>query len=192
MNLGTAETLAFVTRWLPPRCKVLEVGCGTGELALELQNTGHEVFAIDADPATVAGARSRGIEAVVSVWPDRTISEKFDAILFTRSLHHISPLDEAVRLAADVAPMIVIEDFAVSEVSSSFEQWLRSEKPDWEPHDVHSCAAIRAQVAKHFTITHEEQVPYAYRYFDPPEDQRIYNAEKARGELLGRRLVAVA
>lgn len=201
MRLGTAETLAFVLRWLPPAASVLEVGCGDGELAAELQARGFEVTAIDSDPEAVTQARARQVNANLKRWPSppaktggeggQRPDEGADAILFTRSLHHISPLDEAVR-AARAANTILIEDFALNEVSESFKEWLRSQKEDWQPHDVHPFAAIRAEVAKHFTITHEEPAPYCYRYFDPPLDRQIYDEEIARGELLGRRIVGVA
>jgi SAM-dependent methyltransferase len=38
---------------------ILDVGCGTGRVALELAAAGHEVVGIDADPALVAGLNER-------------------------------------------------------------------------------------------------------------------------------------
>ena len=208
MKLGTGETLAFALRWLPQNASVLEVGCGDGELAAELQRLGFVVTAVDSDAAMVDQARSRGIDARRATWPDEVAEgrmrgltgattrapypERFDGILFTRSLHHISPLDEAVAAVKRASGMILIEDFTLNEVSESFKVWLRSLKEDWEPHDVHPFAAIRREVEKHFSIAHEERAPYCYRYFDPPLDRSIYAEEIVRGEMLGRRIVGVA
>ncbi|HEU4521674.1 MAG TPA: class I SAM-dependent methyltransferase [Thermoanaerobaculia bacterium] len=197
MRLGTAETLAFVLRWLPPAASVLEVGCGDGELAEELQKRGFRVIGIDSDPEAVDAARRRSVDARLASWPGQSggeppHSERFDAILFTRSLHHIDPLDAAVVRARETGDMILIEDFALTEVSESFVRWLRGKVAEWEAHDVHPFASIRSEVAKHFRITHQEQVPYCYRYFDAPDDLAIYKEEKSRGELLGRRLVGTA
>ncbi len=39
--------------------RILELGCGTGRVALRLARRGHEVWAVDADPDLVAVARER-------------------------------------------------------------------------------------------------------------------------------------
>jgi SAM-dependent methyltransferase len=45
--------------------RVLDVGCGTGEDAAHLEARGVSVLAVDASPAMVAQAKSRGVEARV-------------------------------------------------------------------------------------------------------------------------------
>ena len=51
---------------------VLDVGCGTGELAIHLANTGHEVLGVDAAPLAIerakAKAAERGSGAEFLVW----------------------------------------------------------------------------------------------------------------------------
>jgi len=190
LRFGTEQTLRFALRWLPARpARLLEIGCGGAEVAAELQALGYEVVAIDSDSATVAEARSRGVDARVATWPDFS-DGRFDAVLFTRSIHHMA-LDEAVDRAAATAPRLIVEDFALVEVSPRFVDWLRSVVPDWEPHDVHPFADVRRSIDRRFTILHEEDAPYAYRYFGEEEAPRIYQAELELGErVLGRRLVA--
>ena len=190
VRLGTEHTLQFVTRWLAsPSARLLEIGCGDGELAAELRARGYEVVAIDSNPAAVAEARSRGVDARVATWPDFS-DGRFDAVLFTRSIHHM-PLGEAVDRAAATAPRLIVEDFALVEVSPPFVDWLRRVVPDWEPHDVHAFADVRQSIERRFTILHEEDAPYVYRYFPEEETQRIYQEELELGErVLGRRLVA--
>ena len=50
MRFETRYTYDFVKRFLPgDRCRILEVGCGSGELAAALSRDGHTVIAIDSD-----------------------------------------------------------------------------------------------------------------------------------------------
>src|SRR2546421_485475 len=108
-------TLDFVQQHLPQAPgRLLEVGCGSGELSALLQKAGHHVIALDSDAAMIEQARQLGIDARVAVWPDFE-EARFDAILFTRSLHHITDLPGAVSQAHRLlAPggTLLVEDFA--------------------------------------------------------------------------------
>lgn len=180
MRLGTAETLAFVRRFVPVGARILEIGCGDGELAFHLG-----AVAIDSSADAVAAAVARGVDARVATWPC-DVPGTFDAVLFTRSLHHIAPLDEAV--ARVPAPLLLIEDFSFADASPRVLAISREKEP---AHDIHPFAAIRRAVAAHFRIVAEEEAPYAYRYAeDEAEARQLLDAERAIGEtMLGRRLV---
>ena len=104
MRRATLETLAFVLRWIGERSRIIEVGCGAGELAGQLQARGHIVTGIDSDPNAVEACRERGVNAINASWPDVKLP-LVDAILFTRSLHHMAPLDAAVMRARELAPL---------------------------------------------------------------------------------------
>ena len=192
MRRATLETLAFALRWIGERSRIIEVGCGAGELAGQLQARGHIVTGIDSDPNAVEACRDRGVNAIHASWPHVALP-LVDAILFTRSLHHMAPLDLAVMRARELAPLLLIEDFALHEVSPRFVKWLRHLVPDWEGHDVHPFSTIRGEVARHFRIVHEEDAPYAYRYLDEEQTNAVFAEELALGERpLGRRIVGVA
>lgn len=67
--VGRFDYLAPVRRWPPVerrmlrrvRGRVLDVGCGPGRVALELQARGHEVVGIDTSPGAIGVARRRGV-----------------------------------------------------------------------------------------------------------------------------------
>ncbi|HEY7001045.1 MAG TPA: methyltransferase domain-containing protein [Candidatus Udaeobacter sp.] len=129
MRFETRYTYDFVKRFLPNDCRrILEIGCGTGELAACLSRDGHDVVAIDIDPESVAAAQRLGVDSRVARWPDFN-DGCFDAVLFTRSLHHIHPLDLAVRHAAGTLQdrgTIIVEDFAYESADEKTLRWFVS------------------------------------------------------------------
>jgi SAM-dependent methyltransferase len=129
MRFEIAFTYKFIKRHLPCECKrVLEVGCGTGELAACLSQDGFEVIAIDADQESVDIARQLGVDAHVAEWPHFNCG-RVDAVLFTRSLHHIRTLPQAVQAATECLPeggRIIVEDFAYDSADERTLRWFTS------------------------------------------------------------------
>jgi SAM-dependent methyltransferase len=129
MRFETRYTYDFIKQFLSSECRrILEVGCGTGELAARFLKDGYAVVAIDCDGESVAAARRLGADARVATWPDFNEGH-FDAVLFTRSLHHIHPLDESVRHAAASlveGGLIIVEDFAYESTDEKTLHWFSS------------------------------------------------------------------
>ena len=127
MRFETRYTYNFVKQFLPPKChRILEVGCGTGELAAALSKDGYSVVAIDMNSDSIAAAQQLRVDARVARWPDFK-DGRFDAILFTRSLHHIHPLDESIRHLTDSlseAGRVIVEDFAYESVDEKTLRWF--------------------------------------------------------------------
>ena len=194
---GTLDTLAFVETWVERRRRggVLEVGCGEGDLAAALMSRGYRVLAVDADAAAVETARARGVDAHHASWPDFE-ARPADAVLFTRSLHHIDGLDGAVARAQECAPLLLIEDFAFTEADRRLIEWIRGELAEigvpWDvtSHHIHGFSAMRDAIAPHFEILSTEEVPYCYRYAPDEHAARLIEGERSLGYgLLGRRVV---
>lgn len=61
------DLLDAITGW-PPTGRVLDLGCGTGDLAIGLAERGHEVLGVDFAPAAIEEARRRVAAALP---PDR-------------------------------------------------------------------------------------------------------------------------
>jgi len=170
--------------------RLLEVGCGDGALALALQSSGRDVVALDADRGAVAAARERGVDARLARFPDFEDSVGFDAILFTRSLHHVGDLTEAIaRSEALLRPSgrLVLEDWAWDEVDAATVRWMNDQArrhargqgwfEDWDldgtledwlhehrHHGLHGRAAMTRAVEARFRIESEGTEPYFYRY----------------------------
>jgi SAM-dependent methyltransferase len=86
-----------------PPGRVLDVGCGAGELLEHYANLGWEAFGIEPSEGAAVAARQRGVTVHVGTladrpWPD----ESFDRVVFSHSLEHIpEPLD-ALRAAREL------------------------------------------------------------------------------------------
>jgi SAM-dependent methyltransferase len=192
MRFETRFTYDFIRRSLPRNCRrILEIGCGTGELAARLSRDGCAVIAIDSDSDSIAAARKMGVDARVATWPDFDDGD-FDALLFTRSLHHLHPLDQVVKRAADSLTdrgRAIVDDFAYESTDEKTLRWfagaIRSLKaarlliePDellskaetlkaWRRNhdpDLHTASQIGAQLEKVFDHVIKQNAPYYFRY----------------------------
>ena len=126
-DVPTRETLKFLISSVPAGATILEVGCGEGHVACELLKCGYHVTGLDSDPKVIATAQARGVPAFVTSWPEFDTDASFDAVAFTRSLHHINPLREAmVRARELIKPtgLLLIEDFALDKVNAATVDWF--------------------------------------------------------------------
>ena len=85
----------------PPR--VLDVGCGTGELTERFVRAGSDVQAIDISPRMVELTRARGIDAqIADVESIPFGDQEFDCVFAGWVLYHAPALDQAIAECARV------------------------------------------------------------------------------------------
>jgi len=97
---------------------VLDVGCGTGRVALDLAERGHEVMGVDSDPELVATlarrARERGLRVHAEVSDARTLAPVWSKPYPKESPRvWVSPRQETLALVWDVT-----EDAAKEEIKA--------------------------------------------------------------------------
>ena len=126
-DVALQYTYDYIRRHLRPRSDVLEVGCGKGDLAAKLQQDQHNVLAIDVSEAAITETQSKGVSAQCCNFLDLVSNRSFDALLFTRSLHHIYPIQLAIDHAFEFLKpggVLIIEDFDYPGMDMDTAQWL--------------------------------------------------------------------
>lgn len=107
-TLNPFEASGLVVSLVPRGARVLDVGCGTGELtALVRDECGARVVGVEPDPLRAARARERGIEVHEGVLTPSLASAlgTFDVVLYADVLEHlVDPLGELEKAAQFLAP----------------------------------------------------------------------------------------
>jgi SAM-dependent methyltransferase len=153
----SVELTEFVLSQLPSApARVLEVGCGKGDLARVLDAAGYEVVAID--PAAPEGAtfRRTTIEAFNEAGP-------FDAVVASLSLHHVEDLGGVLdKLARLLRGPLILNEHA----------WDRLDPmtPEWEEEHagLHGYAQMRPELDARFEERFFEWRPYPVDGEDVP------------------------
>lgn len=111
--------------------RILDVGCGDGQLALRLVESGHDVTALD--PAAPEGPIFERItlEEFMAARP-------FDAVVASRSLHHVRDLDLALGKIAELAPLLIVEEFAWDRLDERTAAWYAAHL-DGPPKSIRQC-----------------------------------------------------
>jgi trans-aconitate methyltransferase len=91
--------------WLDPQAgeTILDLGCGTGELAATIAKTGATVIGIDSDPAMIEAARQRLPDADLRVADahDFTVERPVDAVFSNAALHWMPSSVEVLGCVSD-------------------------------------------------------------------------------------------
>jgi SAM-dependent methyltransferase len=173
--------LEFVREHLPdPPARVLEVGCGQGELTVALAAAGYDVLGID--PLAPLGDRFRRIRL-----EDLDEDGAYDAVIAARSLHPIRDLDHALdRVAALLRPkgVLVLEELGWDLMDEPTLDWFwgqrralaaagRGEAPEtvdelreeWNAGHlgIHGFDALRAGLARRFDELEFAWAPFLHR-----------------------------
>lgn len=198
-----AHVAAFVRQQLPrPPAAVLEIGCGEGELARELEQTGYHVVAIDPEAPEGPIFHAVRLEDFDGAGP-------FDAVVASLSLHHIEDLGAAVdKIGGLLEPggLLILNEWDRERFQGTTARWyfhqrhalaaLGREHAEIEPtfdewwdewwqrrSDVHPYAAMRPELDRHFSERVFEWVPYLYGYRLGGEVEPLERALIASGEI---------
>ena len=162
--------------------RVLEIGCGDGQAARALAAAGHEVTAID--PVAPEG------ELFVRVTLEEFVpSAPFDAVVASRSLHHVPDLALAVDKIAQLAPLLIVDEFAWDRFDERTAAWYLAQLAgpskstqqcllDWnEEHDgLHGYETVLTEFDRRYRERFFAWRPYLHRYPGVRADQKSEQA----------------
>lgn len=118
--MAFADLRSFVRANLPePPVRVLEVGAGSGGLALALRAAGYEVLAIDPNPG------SDDVRGVALADVDEPAGS-FGGAVAVVSLHHVEPLDDSCRRLGELVQpggTLVVDEFDVGAFDLGAATW---------------------------------------------------------------------
>jgi SAM-dependent methyltransferase len=168
---------SFVHAQLPSSpARVLEVGCGAGDLARSLARAGHDVIAIDPEAPEGSIFRRVSLENFAEPGP-------FDAVVASRSLHHVADVVTAVdKIASLLRPggVFVLNEFAKERLGGPTADWYYERRLELAaacgkdaPHsleaclqdehaDIHGFEEIRRELGRHFAERVCNWVPYLH------------------------------
>jgi SAM-dependent methyltransferase len=104
----------FVMRFAPTT--VLDAGCGTGRVAVELDRRGCTVVGVDADPSMLATARARGsdVEWLLADLTDFDLDRSFDVVVMAGNVPLFTPAGTQAALVAGCARHVATHGTLVS------------------------------------------------------------------------------
>ncbi len=211
--MAQSTFLDFARAHLPPApARVLEVGCGQGELTTALAVAGYDVLGID--PLAPQGERFRRIR-LEDVDP---AEERFDAVVAAHSLHHVNDLAHALdRIVALLEPdgALVLDEHGWDRADEETLDWLyhqrcalaaagHGEAPsslaalreEWAAEHVglHGVAALRDAVDERFDERAFTWTPFLHRLLGGVATEVLEQAliDAAAIQALGFRYAGVA
>jgi len=186
------DLAAFVYRHLPPPPgPVLEIGCGTdGGFVLELVARGYEALGVDPD----APEGDKFVRTTFQEARDVLLERDWVAVVAARVLHHVNPLEESLDQLAELAPLLIVDEFAPDLVAGAAQTWYEeryrllresgedphgpSDLDEWRDHHpgLHSHRRLLEALRRRYEERALEWMPYFHRWLRSPASEQAERA----------------
>jgi SAM-dependent methyltransferase len=191
------DIASFVGAHLPPTpARVLEIGCGQGDLATSLADIGYRTVAIDPHAPDGDIFEPVSLEEFAGRGP-------FDAVLANRALHHIPSLVDALDKIACLlrsGGRLIVREHAWERMDGPTARWYLQHRSrahaatqsslegcldDWNADhaDLHGYAEMRAELDRRFKERFFAWTPYLYGELGGPEIEREERALIEAGKI---------
>jgi SAM-dependent methyltransferase len=98
------EQSNLLSRHLPQRSRILEIGCGEGILLAELSKLGFRVEGIEPSESASLRARKKGLNVATGFFPSCKPVGEFDAVIISHVLEHLPDPVRALEAISAIAP----------------------------------------------------------------------------------------
>jgi ubiquinone/menaquinone biosynthesis C-methylase UbiE len=109
------KRIGLIKELLPLGGRVLDVGCGTGQLGEAIASEGYDVFGVDLSAAMLGRANQKGLQGT-SVGTTRALPFKdnsFDLALTVATLHHLETPHNVLATIGEMARVVKRGGFVV-------------------------------------------------------------------------------
>ena len=145
-----------------PGCRVLEIGCGTGQATVPLAERGCEIVAVELGPHMAAVARRNlarfpSVQVVTSgfeTWP--LPREPFDAVVVATAFHWLDPAVRVVKAADALRPGGALATIATYHVAGGTEEFFVDVQDCYERWDPATPPGLRLTAAADIPTDVEE------------------------------------
>jgi SAM-dependent methyltransferase len=188
--------LEFVLAELPPPpARVLEVGCGTeGGLVEALLGAGYQAVGVDPDAPDRPPFRQVPFE-------DFEESDTFDAAVASRVFHHVARLEPVLDKVAELAPLLVMQEFAWERIDVPTQRWYEAQRrrleadgedpsgplelDEWRARhmDLHPATVVLRELESRYETQFLEERPYFHLWLEHPATEAVEAELIARGEI---------
>jgi 2-polyprenyl-3-methyl-5-hydroxy-6-metoxy-1,4-benzoquinol methylase len=137
MDRSEPRSAQWLKSRLPPSARtIIDIGCGSGDLAAELADAGYAVTAVEPDPKSIAQAHRDKFELIsasAEVCSEALNGRRFDVVLMSHVLEHcINPM----RALANARSLLQAGGVFHCEVPNNAAAGLRFAGASWEMFDV--------------------------------------------------------
>ena len=149
-NIAFNEKINFIKKNIKKNCQILEVGCGSGFLSIEMAKSGHTMTGIDISKKSIDIATQVAKQRLSKIQLTKTnfikssydkickLKKRYDVVIFFKTLHHLENTNRVIKntntLLNKNGKIIVVEPLRddINETSIAFALVARTLAHTWE------------------------------------------------------------